>query len=257
MVPQATKSSFSPPSSPLAQHSQSSSAPFVLPGGANTAPIGRSPRSKRPGFFGKKSRFSRVDPPTFGTSQSALPFSIDEALAGTFNRPTPKPVKITKCLSFAIWEDTPDQEAQNLMEHCAGILDISSDEEAGPSKKIDRGKENIAPADYVTPNPVAVGQAKGALKARRSIHVDTMADVGEERAPLGALPTEDFYGDGLNARSIAIVREEDENVPNPEPAVPDAEANIRSLLSSIRTPSIDGAAEAGFTIACDDDVDDN
>jgi len=159
--------------------------------------------------------------------------------------------------NFAIWEDTPELEAQNLMEHCAGVLDISSDDEAGASsKKTDRGKENVAPADYVVPNPVALGKAKGVLKARRSAHIDAMIDVGEERAPLGALSARDFYGGGLNERSITIVNTEVDNTLETvleTPAEEDFAVNVRSLLAGIKTPST--PVTTGFTIACDEDDD--
>jgi hypothetical protein len=52
---------------------------------------------------------------------------------------------------FAIHCDTPDQEATNLMEHSASVLDISSDDDCITSRAndaLERGKENIPPPEY-------------------------------------------------------------------------------------------------------------
>jgi len=255
LTPQKTKLSYTPVSAPVAQPSKSVSAPYVPPFGMNTRPAGRSPQTKRSGLLGRKSRVSRIDPPAFGSSSGAIPFTIDEAIANTVSPSSvPKPKKATRGQAFVLWEDTPDVEAQNLMEHCAGIMDISSDDEAGPAKKLDRGKENVAPADYVVPNPVTLGQAKGVLKARRSAHVDAMTDVGEERAPLGALSARNFYGTGLNDKSIVIVHTDAENTLESVPETPAAEddaVNVHFLLAGIKAPS--APATAGFTIVCDED----
>lgn len=260
MAPPSASPKLGPPFVPRAKGYQSFAPSFVLPGGLTTGPGGRSP-SKRTGPLANKSRITRVNPPSFGESSDALPISIAQALAGSLvpaapNRPTLKPVlkpkRITKSWKFAVWEDTSAQEAQNLMEHCAGILDISDEDARGSSKKNDRGKENIAPADYVVPNPMSLRHTKGGLKVRRSGHADAMVEVGEQRAPLGALPAAEFYGQGLGAGSIAFVPVDNEELLQVEaPAADDVAARVNLLLASIQMPSVKTAA--GFTIACDDD----
>ena len=128
---------------------------------------------------------------------------------------------------FDIHEDTLEEEAANIMEHSTGILDISSDDEAGPSKKDERGKENIPPTDHAT-NVVADDVQPTGKKARRPVDPDAMKDVGEERSPLGALPAEDFYASGLDAKSIEIIKAEQDE----EKSEPSCKENIDNGAAS-------------------------
>ncbi|MBE7182107.1 MAG: hypothetical protein INR71_13050, partial [Terriglobus roseus] len=122
-----------------------------------------SPRHKRVGLLARSRRassspFRRIDPPS---TAGGLPFSIDEALKGSipgYHAPAPvKPVEhkerhMPKGWFFDIHEDTPEQEAANLMEHSAATLDISSDDDDAARHRRgedrERGKENVPPPDH-------------------------------------------------------------------------------------------------------------
>jgi len=230
--PAPVPSNTNMPTSPLGEKHKVAAPPFTYPSGASPCPAGRSPKHKRISILSKNRTslppYKGINPPSFGMSKSrstsGLPFSIDAALSGTISsyiRSTDtsvEPMAPTleqsqpKGWFFEIHEDTPDEEAGIIMEHSTCMLDISSDDEEGPSRKKDgRGKENIPPPDYVTPTMAgnAGNQASSVVtKPRESIVVDTRADVTEARAPLGSLPAEDFYARGLDAGSIEMVAPE-------------------------------------------------
>lgn len=209
------------------------------PNTARSTPISHSrgsPKNKRLAAVSKRrastSPFRRVDPPSF--SQSALPFSIDAALSGTISTYTPKPSapappaaapqqasaldeSMPKGWFFEIHEDTPEQEAANLMEHSASVLDISSDDDAETKARIDelsRGKENVPPPDFALSQPrstaaLAIDDGEETeieepvRKPRmRKITQDAM---DEDRRPLGDLPPAEFYGAGCDATSYVTV----------------------------------------------------
>ncbi|KAF2841215.1 hypothetical protein M501DRAFT_532321 [Patellaria atrata CBS 101060] len=198
-----------------------------------------SPKHKRVGLLSKRksaggSPFRRIDPPSFmrGTTNgtTGLPFSIDAALSGTISSYTPKSTPVEKEVKiledsmpkgwfFDIHEDTPEQEATNMMEHSALQLDISSDDDCITKRKNEereRGKENIPPPEWVAMsnpsrsprmNADLVSSSGDALPESKSLkrrHSDIDAMV-EDRSPLGNLNTEDFYPEGLDASSTVIV----------------------------------------------------
>jgi hypothetical protein len=204
-----------------------------------------SPKHKRVGLLSKQRRFSsspfrRVDPPSFnaGNVSSGLPFTIDAALSGTISSyksasvmPAPEttlaePKSMPKSWFFDIHEDTVEEEAANLMEHSASILDISSDDDCETRRKkdeLERGKENIPPPDWVAhtrtarphaaaPAPVHKGISRKA-KVIAAIHVSIDA-MQEDRSALGALATEDFYPDGLDEHSVEIVDSQPQQKPS-------------------------------------------
>lgn len=116
---------------------------------------------------------------------------------------------------FEIHEDTAEQEATNLMEHSATVLDISSDDDFETKRRNeDRGKENVPPPDFCPLQPRAQVSADSMdtaeetkvehvkLPRLRKIAQDAM---DEDRLPLGDLPAADFYGNGLNATSYVTV----------------------------------------------------
>jgi hypothetical protein len=116
---------------------------------------------------------------------------------------------------FEIHEDTPEQEATNLMEHSATVLDISSDDDFETKRRNeDRGKENVPPPDFCPVQPRAQFSADSMdtaeetqvehvkLPRLRKIAQDAM---DEDRSPLGDLPAADFYGEGLDATSYVTV----------------------------------------------------
>ncbi|KAI5196778.1 hypothetical protein E4T39_07634 [Aureobasidium subglaciale] len=191
-----------------------------------TAPAGRSPKSKR-----DRRRLSAHTPTTRvesalskSSARTGLPFSIDAALTASLKTAAPvatpsvKPVtgideSMPSTWFFAIHEDTPDEEAENLMEHSTLTLDLSSDDESATKADENRGKENVAPADY---DPIA--SSSPTRRSRRLAKTAADMDTDEAtRAPLGSLDTIEFIPDGLTKDSIVILHEASEtctlNVP--------------------------------------------
>ena len=165
-------------------------------------PAGRSPKHKRIGILSRRrmttNSFTRVNPPSSAVeSTNGLPFSIDAALAGTVPKYKPKSTH-GKGWHFDIHEDTPDEEASNLMVHTTTTLDIS-DDESSSSKGDKDNKENIPPID----GPAATAYATHITATRRDLMTD------ETRAPLGDLDAKDFYAEGCDASSCIIVAAED------------------------------------------------
>jgi len=149
---------------------------------------------------------------------------------------------------FDIHEDTPEQEATNLMEHSACVLDISSDDDSETRRRneeMERGKENIPPPGHFPPTRTfsdaqtteaslsdgitheVASEPPTKLPRLRNIAQDAM---DEDRRPLSDLPAAEFYGPGLDATSYVTVdaaiekpsglsKEFDFNVP----AAPEAE----------------------------------
>lgn len=144
---------------------------------------------------------------------------------------------------FEIHEDTPEQEASNLMEHSAAVLDISSDDDFETKRRnteLECGKENIPPPDFLA------SQAQAASRGQSSTGIATEQDgsvehsvklprlrkiaqdaMDEDREPLKDLPAAEFYGEGLDATSYVTVdagierpsglsKEFDFSVPTPE-----------------------------------------
>ena len=189
-----------------------------------TAPAGRSPKRKTAGIMKYRrtsAPFTRIDPPFGSRSSGTLPFSLDAALSGTLSTAKPKDEGATiqesmpKNWFFEIYEDTPEEEAANLMEHSTLTLDLSSDEESSKTEKNDRGKENVAPEGYDAPT---ASRAVAAIDAseiaaprhvrkteivRKKVHSDEMDD--GERSPLSDLETESFFSEGLDKDSHVLV----------------------------------------------------
>jgi hypothetical protein len=165
---------------------------------------------------------------------SGLPFSIDAALSGTIPTYTPKPAvaelptldeAMPKTWFFDIHEDTPEEEATNMMEHSACTLDISSDDDCETRlarEGAERGKENIPPPDFIYATTAtnadtniddAISQMTGLEgegaahevklpKLRRPLVQDAM---DQDRSPLSDLPAKDYYGAGLDESSFETV----------------------------------------------------
>jgi hypothetical protein len=162
---------------------------------------------------------------------------------------------------FEIHEDTPEQEAANLMEHSASVLDISSDDDAETKAKNEdllRGKENIPPPDFALLQPR--NQFVNAIDAgeeteieepvkrsrRRKITQDAM---DEDRKPLGDLPPNEFYGEGCDASSYFTV---DVGIERPsklskevsvESTSEDVESETREIAEA--APAVEKAVLAG------------
>ena len=160
---------------------------------APIVPLGRSPPRKAVGLLSRRragSSYKRIDPPG---SSSSIPFSIGAALAGTVPLKHKKKAS-SKRWDFQIYEDSPQEEMANLMEHSTCTLDIS-DDEARPSSKGDKeNKENEPPVNYQT--QIAAHQSP-----------DMMTE--KVRTPLGDLEVKEFYAEGCDATSAFLVPEDD------------------------------------------------
>ena len=187
---------------PITKTPQPSSAP---------AAAGGSPKSKRHGIRilsrrrGSSSPFTRIDPPSFGSS-NGLPFSIDTLLSSTVTSYRPqKPNEILtldethpKGWIFDIHEDGEDELENVLFEHDANRLDISDDsgDEGNHRSKDMRGKENIPPMENTIVGIVPVTTIRPVSRK------DMMTD--EPRTPLGDLDTKEFYAEGCDESSVII-----------------------------------------------------
>ena len=121
--------------------------------------------------------------------------------------------KSSKALDFTIYEDTPFDEARNLMHHSANCLDISDDDKSG--KALDEsGKENVPPP----------GSVAGAV--RTVSRFDMMTE--EVRSPLGSLKASDYYAPGCEADAVIHAPQE-----------PLGDSNTADLLD-LEYGSIDG-----------------
>lgn len=200
-----------------------------------SAPAGRSPRrEKQSGILSSRRRtagpFTRIDPPTvFGlgtsTPASSTPFSLDAALKGTIPSYTSRSAapcsaapsdfgglheeEAKSSWFFDIHEDTPEQEATNLLQHSTCVLDISSDEETETRRQKDRaeGKENVPPVDNVS-------QTRRPRAARLPAEEDDMV-VEKERNPLGEMNVKDYYAAGCDEASVVVVPGDEEQTARP------------------------------------------
>jgi hypothetical protein len=246
---------------------------------------GGSPKHKRVGLLSKRrasnSPFSRIDPPSFSRSVgSSMPFSLDAALSGTISTYTPKSAAkvptledtMPKSWFFDIHVDTPEEEATNLMEHSACILDISSDDDCNTkleNEMRERGKENIPPPDHILTlsNPVGSNgiqhlsplanevlidpiaaekitvHAKGSEK-RNKLDVDAMI---EDRTPLSALPVEEYYAvEPEPTREPESSNETVQTETQPEKAISVVEETVQVALADNSTTLYTTEAEVAI-----------
>jgi hypothetical protein len=121
---------------------------------------------------------------------------------------------------FEIHEDTPEQEAANLMEHSASVLDISSDDDAATKfRNEDRGKENVPPPDFLAAantrkrnhasyfddgyeTDILVDVPAKQPRRMRKVVQDAM---DEDRKPLGDLAPSEFYAEGCDSTTYVTV----------------------------------------------------
>lgn len=221
-----------------------------VPTTTNVTPIGHSRGSPnklkhRMHLLGGRRRstpFKRVNPPGTATA-SPLPFSIDAALSGTISSYNPPPSAIPEPISiadaslaprntsiskaapkswfFEIHEDTPDQEASNLLQHSASVLDISSDDDAVTSRAKDameRGKENIPPPEYTGPTRQARREApavhkgiKCAKKAEKyaASQAKKEDEMAEDRKALREMDATVFWDDASEESAAVAEKVED------------------------------------------------
>lgn len=150
---------------------------------------------------------------------------------------------------FEIHEDTPEQEAANLMEHSASVLDISSDDDVATKQRNEeqeRGKENIPPPDFllaqqqprIHEEDAEVTEPVKRPRLRKFVQ-DAM---DEDRRPLGDLVASDFYAEGCDASTYVTV---------------DAGAQKSSLSKefdfSCPSPERESGAEEGVKVAVDEE----
>lgn len=133
---------------------------------------------------------------------------------------------------FDIYEDNPEEESHNLLQHSFTCnLDISDDE--GRSKD-GRGKENIPPLDYV-------------VSANANRHIsrnDMMTD--EPRTPLGDLEASQYYAEGCDESSAFIIPDEkvyEENSATSEVNVTTSKVDTTEVTAS-RQPSTDDNSQS-------------
>lgn len=151
-----------------------------------------------------------------------------------------------KAWFFEIHEDTAEQEAANLMEHSASVLDISSDDDVeSKTRNEDRGKENIPPPDFRASQPRS--QAASLVEddgyeteilndspiKRRSTRKLAQDAMDEDRKPLGDLAPCDFYGEGCDATSYVTV---DAGIEKPSRL--SKECDFRSETPEVEVPAI-------------------
>jgi hypothetical protein len=193
-----------------------------------SAPAGRSPKSKRSTIRGLSAHTTPTRRDAATLSRTALPFSIDAALNASLTKSAPAVASVPKPASsiqesmpsswfFAIHEDTAEEEAENLMEHSTLTLDLSSDDDSSTKANEDRGKENVAPTDYLL-SPTR--------RARRSIKSAVDMDTDHAvRAPLAFLDTAEFIPAGLTKDSTVILDEAPERCAADEPAADEPAAD--------------------------------
>jgi len=139
---------------------------------------------------------------------------------------------------FEIYEDTPEEEAANLMEHSTLTLDLSSDEESSRKEKDGRGKENVAPEDYDAPTAsrsvsepsvATPRRVKKTELVRKKIVTEDMDD--GERSPLSDLETDPFIPEGLDKDAHVIV-----DAITPEKGAADAKSAKMDVKELFATP---------------------
>lgn len=114
---------------------------------------------------------------------------------------------------FEIYEDTPEEEAANLMEHSTQTLDLSSDDENAKAERDYRGKENEAPEGYDAPTasrPAATANelslpAPTRVKKTEFIRRKIAEMDDGERSPLSDLETDEFIPEGLAKDAHVVV----------------------------------------------------
>ncbi|KAI7162659.1 hypothetical protein KC349_g1937 [Hortaea werneckii] len=243
-------------STPVKANTSSPRAPL-------TAPAGRSPNRKI-ASIGKNRRtsapFTRIDPPFASRgSSNSLPFSLDAALSGTLSSTKAKPESekqtsadstiqesMPKSWFFEIHEDTPEEEASNLMEHSTLTLDLSSDDESSKKERDNRGKENVAPEGYdasIASRPAAEPAAaprtvKKTAMVRQKKITDEMDD--GERSPLSDLETDPFIPEGLSTDACVIV----DATPKREEAAASSASSQKKEDRDASHPNKDGSKDA-------------
>jgi hypothetical protein len=215
LKPHSPTKKVSPSSSPKQSSSPSRRAAARIRAPSPRRGIGRgNKRAYNPPAF------KRVDPPSYFNSASS-PTSIDSLLAtvistrpSLFTIPTNKvevvarkddappliAANIPDSWIFDIYEDSPEETLQNLMEHSTHTLDISDDSDAGSdtSELQEKGKENISPArlaELLAIAPVERGNAMRVDIVDKAIpqqYRRARREIGEHREALREMQKEEL-----------------------------------------------------------------
>lgn len=121
---------------------------------------------------------------------------------------------------FVIHEDTPQEEAEILMEHSTLTLDLSSDDES-TKKDSFRGKENTPPEGYSAQAAsrsaitTTLGESNASIEPttsttrRQHKHDFTRTKLAEmndgERSALSALEVDEFIPEGVDKEDFVVV----------------------------------------------------
>lgn len=159
-------------------------------------PAGRAPLTKPTRAFGRRSQHT----PLRRLAQTPAP--IRKSIA-------PQTTRQPASWFFDIHVDTADEEASNTMQHFAGRLDISDDDEA-KAKADDRGKENIPPHELGIEMP---SSAQPLMSTSR--HGKNM--MASSRSPLDELKPSDYYPADLKDVFEIIVVDDESTSPAVEP----------------------------------------
>ncbi|KAF2673809.1 hypothetical protein BT63DRAFT_476277 [Microthyrium microscopicum] len=241
-----------------------------------------STQNKRISLLSGKRRsltpYRRLDPPNKG---SALPFSIDAALSGTISSYTPPAattlasppspeVPITSLFTkkqktapstwfFEIHEDTPEQEATNLMEHSASVLDISSDDDSGSARAkdlLERGKENVPPPEWTGPTTRVRASERVAhkgiscpVKAAKYAAMHGPDAMVEDRLALREMDVAAFFAEDVDENEATEPVEEEGSQQRPRADSLEVAKDVVQLLANPSVaPSTDGPQAAPFVI---------
>jgi hypothetical protein len=139
---------------------------------------------------------------------------------------------------FDIHEDTPDQEASNLLQHSASVLDISSDDDcstAAAKMAMERGKENIPPPEYTgmtrQARQIPAIPHKGISCSKKAMKYATMGGPDamlEDRMALREMDTTAFFPDGLDEKSVEEVAEDKTESP-----IKEVESKVDEVVSEV------------------------
>lgn len=130
---------------------------------------------------------------------------------------------------FAIYEDTPEETLQNIMEHSTHTLDLS-DDESSKSELSELGKENIPPsrlAELMATAPEERADQMRVDVAEKNIPQRKLAAIafGEQRAPLREMESPELENEEVKeevkeAKIPTLDKEEFMTVTTPEKKAP-------------------------------------
>lgn len=216
----------------------------ITPSTPKSAPIltpaGRSPPAKSSKTSGRRSTIAKTRAGPSGKHGVSRPFSLATALSQGKTTSKSQP-KARASWFFDIHVDSEQEEMTNLLQHSTGVLDIS-DDEGKASAAADRGKENVPPIELGIEIPRPARQS-----AVTALHKTSSTNMDEDRSPLGELNAADYYAEGCNVFSYAVINdEENDNVAESKKAAAATSSPPRqdTLTPQLVTASIDAVLEA-------------